>query len=212
MLQVHGFLLCRSRGQPIPAFCAGNGDRAAGAPFPASRFRTIARPCLRPSTRYVPKRCGARPEQQRPLRRARRSTSPTASSISRPPSRSRRRRRSTLPARPVLLLVAVDGGRLGDALKYEVSRGGALFPHLYGPLDLGGRRLGASRCRSVPTAGTSFRSWSVMSAARPARPQAAVRVRSGNRARPVDHGAEMRPAACRPAAARRAAEGQRLRP
>ncbi|TIL62574.1 MAG: DUF952 domain-containing protein, partial [Mesorhizobium sp.] len=23
-----------------------------------------------------------------------------------------------------------------DALKYEVSRGGALFPHLYGPLDL----------------------------------------------------------------------------
>jgi uncharacterized protein (DUF952 family) len=36
-----------------------------------------------------------------------------------------------------LLLVAVDGARLGDALKYEVSRGGALFPHLYGPLDLG---------------------------------------------------------------------------
>jgi uncharacterized protein (DUF952 family) len=35
-----------------------------------------------------------------------------------------------------LLLVAVDGARLGDALKYEVSRGGALFPHLYGPLDL----------------------------------------------------------------------------
>jgi uncharacterized protein (DUF952 family) len=35
-----------------------------------------------------------------------------------------------------LLLVAVDGAKLGDALKYEVSRGGALFPHLYGPLDL----------------------------------------------------------------------------
>ncbi|TJV50215.1 MAG: DUF952 domain-containing protein, partial [Mesorhizobium sp.] len=35
-----------------------------------------------------------------------------------------------------LLLVAVDDARLGDALKYEVSRGGALFPHLYGPLDL----------------------------------------------------------------------------
>ena len=31
-----------------------------------------------------------------------------------------------------LVLVAVDGARLGDALKYEVSRGGALFPHLYG--------------------------------------------------------------------------------
>lgn len=35
-----------------------------------------------------------------------------------------------------LLLVAVDAARLGDRLKYEVSRGGALFPHLYGPLDL----------------------------------------------------------------------------
>ncbi|MGD9915389.1 MAG: DUF952 domain-containing protein [Rhizobiaceae bacterium] len=35
-----------------------------------------------------------------------------------------------------LLLVAVDAGRLGDALKYEVSRGGALFPHLYAPLSL----------------------------------------------------------------------------
>ena len=35
-----------------------------------------------------------------------------------------------------LLLIAVDAGGLGDALKYEVSRGGALFPHLYAPLPL----------------------------------------------------------------------------
>ncbi|MDN5926453.1 MAG: DUF952 domain-containing protein [Hyphomicrobiales bacterium] len=35
-----------------------------------------------------------------------------------------------------LLLVAVDGAALGDALKYEVSRGGALFPHLYAGLPL----------------------------------------------------------------------------
>lgn len=35
-----------------------------------------------------------------------------------------------------LLLVAIDGDALGDALKWEVSRGGALFPHLYAPLDL----------------------------------------------------------------------------
>lgn len=35
-----------------------------------------------------------------------------------------------------LLLIAVDTSRLGPALKYEVSRGGALFPHLYAPLDL----------------------------------------------------------------------------
>lgn len=35
-----------------------------------------------------------------------------------------------------LLLVAVNAGVLGDALKWEVSRGGALFPHLYAPLGL----------------------------------------------------------------------------
>ncbi len=35
-----------------------------------------------------------------------------------------------------LLLIAIDGNRLGEALKYEVSRGGALFPHLYAPLGL----------------------------------------------------------------------------
>ncbi len=35
-----------------------------------------------------------------------------------------------------LLLVAIDDASLGDALKYEVSRGGALFPHLYGVLEL----------------------------------------------------------------------------
>ncbi len=35
-----------------------------------------------------------------------------------------------------LLLVAIDGDRLGDALKYEPSRGGDLFPHLYGDLRL----------------------------------------------------------------------------
>ena len=35
-----------------------------------------------------------------------------------------------------LLLVAVDAASLGGTLKWEVSRGGALFPHLYAPLDL----------------------------------------------------------------------------
>ncbi|NGN40216.1 DUF952 domain-containing protein [Mesorhizobium sp. CGMCC 1.15528] len=35
-----------------------------------------------------------------------------------------------------LLLIAIDDAKLGPALKYEVSRGGALFPHLYAPLDL----------------------------------------------------------------------------
>ena len=35
-----------------------------------------------------------------------------------------------------LVLVAVDSAALGAALKWEKSRGGALFPHLYGPLPL----------------------------------------------------------------------------
>ncbi|TPN89463.1 DUF952 domain-containing protein [Mesorhizobium sp. CU2] len=35
-----------------------------------------------------------------------------------------------------LLLIAIDAAKLGHALKYEVSRGGALFPHLYAPLGL----------------------------------------------------------------------------
>jgi len=35
-----------------------------------------------------------------------------------------------------LVLVAVDAEALGSALKWEVSRGGALFPHLYGALPL----------------------------------------------------------------------------
>jgi uncharacterized protein (DUF952 family) len=35
-----------------------------------------------------------------------------------------------------LVLVAVEARHLGPALKWEVSRGGALFPHLYGPLPL----------------------------------------------------------------------------
>jgi uncharacterized protein (DUF952 family) len=35
-----------------------------------------------------------------------------------------------------LVLVAVDPARLGPALKWEPSRGGALFPHLYRPLLL----------------------------------------------------------------------------
>jgi uncharacterized protein (DUF952 family) len=35
-----------------------------------------------------------------------------------------------------LKLLAVDADALGDALKWEPSRGGALFPHLYRPLSM----------------------------------------------------------------------------
>jgi uncharacterized protein (DUF952 family) len=37
---------------------------------------------------------------------------------------------------PDLLLVHVQAERLGERLKWEPSRGGALFPHLYAPLRL----------------------------------------------------------------------------
>lgn len=35
-----------------------------------------------------------------------------------------------------LLLIAVDTAKLGPSLKFEPSRGGALFPHLYAPLEM----------------------------------------------------------------------------
>ena len=40
-----------------------------------------------------------------------------------------------------LVLVAFEARRLGEALRWEASRGGALFPHLYATLD---PRLAAS--------------------------------------------------------------------
>ncbi len=45
-----------------------------------------------------------------------------------------------------LWLAALAAESLGDALKWEVSRGGALFPHLYRPLALDEIRW----CRPIP--------------------------------------------------------------
>ena len=39
-------------------------------------------------------------------------------------------------SRDDLTLVAIDAASLGDSLVWEVSRGGALFPHLYAALPL----------------------------------------------------------------------------
>ena len=36
---------------------------------------------------------------------------------------------------PDLVLAGVEAGTLGDDLKWEVSRGGAMFPHLYRALN-----------------------------------------------------------------------------
>ncbi len=35
-----------------------------------------------------------------------------------------------------LVLIAAEADDLGDALRWELSRGGALFPHLYGVLPM----------------------------------------------------------------------------
>ena len=40
------------------------------------------------------------------------------------------------PGRDDLVLVAIDADALGAQLRWEPSRGGALFPHLYGELPL----------------------------------------------------------------------------
>ena len=45
-----------------------------------------------------------------------------------------------------LLLVEVDTGPLGDALRWEVSRGGQLFPHLYAALPTSA----AERVETIP--------------------------------------------------------------
>lgn len=47
-----------------------------------------------------------------------------------------------------LVLVSVEAERLGDALRWEVSRGGQLFPHLYGTMPLGA----VSAVREIPVA------------------------------------------------------------
>lgn len=50
-----------------------------------------------------------------------------------------------------LMLVEVDLTALGDALIWEPSRGGALFPHIYGPLPIAATR--APRALSVTADG-----------------------------------------------------------
>jgi uncharacterized protein (DUF952 family) len=55
-----------------------------------------------------------------------------------------------------LLLVAVEAESLGEALRYEPSRGGDLFPHLYGTLPLSAvrwvrpLRLDSAGCHVFP--------------------------------------------------------------
>jgi uncharacterized protein (DUF952 family) len=39
------------------------------------------------------------------------------------------------PGKPDLLVLEVEADDLGEALRWEPSRRGQLFPHLYGPMD-----------------------------------------------------------------------------
>jgi uncharacterized protein (DUF952 family) len=52
-----------------------------------------------------------------------------------------------------LVLIAVDTAQLGEALRYEASRGGDLFPHLYAPLPTGAARW----VEALPWEGQAFR-------------------------------------------------------
>ncbi len=60
-------------------------------------------------------------------------------------------------AREDLLLIAVEAEALGPDLRFEPSRGGALFPHLYGGLPLAAVRfveampLGADGIHLLPS-------------------------------------------------------------
>jgi uncharacterized protein (DUF952 family) len=51
-------------------------------------------------------------------------------------SQARRTAQLYFEGRDDLVLVAIDETSLGDALRYEPSRGGDLFPHLYGHLPV----------------------------------------------------------------------------
>ena len=54
-----------------------------------------------------------------------------------------------------LMLVAIDGDGLGAALKWERSRGGDLFPHLYGALSVNAVRW----ARPLPDEANGQRPW-----------------------------------------------------
>jgi uncharacterized protein (DUF952 family) len=85
---------------------------------------SIGPACDRPLTRYARKRCGALIDIANGFIHL-----STAGQVVETAARH-------FAGQSDLLLVAIDAEKLGPALKYEPSRGGALFPHLYSALDL----------------------------------------------------------------------------
>ena len=53
-----------------------------------------------------------------------------------------------------LVIIGVESEDLGEALKWEPSRGGSLFPHLYGPMPV----AAAASIESVPDDGPDRKS------------------------------------------------------
>ena len=51
-----------------------------------------------------------------------------------------------------LTMLGVDEATLGDALRWEPSRGGALFPHLYAPLPVGAVLTAVALDEDLPVA------------------------------------------------------------
>lgn|GEM_PF-1253926 len=88
------------------------------------------------STRFA-----ARPRSprrgQKGASRAPATTSTTASSISPSAEQLEGTLTKHFAGEANLVLLAVNTERLGERLQWEPSRGGEVFPHLYGPLDLG---------------------------------------------------------------------------
>ena len=75
-------------------------------------------------------------QRPRAASKARPTTPATASSTSLPPISWKGTLAEHFAGQKDLILLAIDSESLGERLQWEPSRGGALFPHLYGPLDL----------------------------------------------------------------------------
>ena len=102
----------------------------------------------------------ARGRGGRRLRRLGGRPAPTATSISPTAAQAPETAAKWFAGRDDLVLVAVEADALGPALRWEPSRGGALFPHLYGALPLAAvvwARAAAARRRTGATFSGSSR-------------------------------------------------------
>ena len=100
----------------------------------------------------LPRRPNGRPSRPPAAPPARPSISRMAISISRPRAQAAETAAKHFAGEDGLMLVAVEVDRLGTDLKWEPSRGGALFPASLPRARRDRRGLDHARCRSAPTA------------------------------------------------------------